>query len=458
MTTTAVEAGLTRRLAETLAGFAASGVTDESLREAERAFVDTIGVALAATDDPTVVTLLAAVDDVVPGGPCRMLVDPRPARAAHAALVNGTAAHALDYDDVTYEVRGHPSAVLVPTALAVAEEQGSSGRAALLGYLAGYHAMCVLGAALDLPRHYSKGWHATATLGVVGAAATAAQLYGLDAGRTAHALAIAGSTASGSRRNFGTMTKPLHAGLAASRGVTAARLARAGFTADPTMLEAPLGYLDLYGDGAEPTATAEVPDLGHHRLSVKRYPACYNTHRAIDAVLDGPPVDLDAVESIRVTVEPSGLGPLIHARPRTGLEARFSLEYTVAAALADREASLATFTDEQCNRPAVQALLRRIEVVESPTPPVGPLEWALGYACVEILLRDGTVHARRADQPRGYGQNPLSDAELHAKFTDCAQFGTGHEQDDLLRALDSLRSVDDLRHLPDHRDAPTSRA
>jgi 2-methylcitrate dehydratase PrpD len=369
------------------------------------------------------------------------------------ALINATAGHALDYDDVTDEVQGHPSTVLVPAALAVGEEVGASGRKVLEAYLVGYHTQYLLCTIIEGPRHYALGWHATSTIGVFGAAAAASYIYGLDAEQTTMALAIAGSMSGGSRRNFGTMTKPLHAGLAASRGIEAAQLARAGFTGGETLLEAPLGFIDLFGDDTDlsraDTVSVDLHALGsQHFLSVKKYPCCYNTHRAIDLVLDTEPIAPERIVSIAMTVHPSGLGPLIHHRPVTGLQGKFSLEYTVAAAMIDRQVSMASFEDAAVNRPDVQALLRKVSSTASSTPSVGSPEWAIGFACMSVTLDDGTVIEGRVDQPRGHSDSPLSDAELHRKFDDCVRFATGVSQPELLQALDRLRSLDSVADLP----------
>lgn len=449
---TTTETGLTMRLAHTISEFAHSDVTEQSLREAERAFIDTIAVAIAAADDETVTTLVRALDTGAAAGPARSLVGTPSRQAAQAALVNGTACHALDFDDMTEQIQGHPSAVLVPAALAVGDEVDASGLQALEAYLVGYHVEHLLGSALDGPAHYALGWHATSTLGVMGAAAAAAYLYQLDPVRTANALAIAGTMSGGSRQNFGTMTKPLHAGLAASHGIEAAKLAREGFTASDVQLEAPYGFLDLFSADSDlsraDTVREPLHDLGEHRLSVKKYPACYSTHRTIDAVLAVGPVDVDAIESIVVTMQPAGLEPLIHHRPTTGLQGKFSIEYTVAASLLDGGLTLPSFEDDAVNRPQVQALLRKITPTESDVPPVGPAEWTTGYACVAILLRDGRTLTSRCDQPRGHATDPLSDDEVHEKFVDCVEFATGESSEALLAALDTLRKLDHVRDLP----------
>jgi 2-methylcitrate dehydratase PrpD len=248
------------------------------------------------------------------------------------------------------------------------------------------------------------------------------------------------------------MTKPLHAGLAASHGIEAAQLARADFTASEVMLEAQYGFLSLFGLGTDldraETITVPVHGLGEHKLSIKKYPACFNTHRTIDAVLDCGPIDVDEIERIHVTVQAAGLEPLIHHRPTTGLEAKFSLEYTAAAALLDGRVSLESFENDAVKRPEVQALLRKVTVAESPTPPIGSPNWNAGFSCVSVTMRDGNALSSRRDQPRGHASAPLTDAELHEKFIDCVQYATGDKQEQLLAALDNLRALGSVRDLP----------
>lgn len=425
------------------------------LDAAERAFVDTVGVALAAAQDATAIMALDALRRRLSSGTATVLATGAAADAQSAALVNGAAAHALDYDDVTDSIKGHPSTVLVPALLAAAEETHSDGRALLEAYCVGFQVECAVADALGIASHYRRGWHATSTVGVIAAAAAAARLLGLDVPATRCAIGIAGSMASGSRQNFGTMTKPLHAGLAASNAVLAANLAASGFTADVNQLEAPLGYFALYGqddeDGPDLSRLQPVLQAGwllsSRGLNVKRYPCCYNTHRTGDAVLalrQERGRGADDIDSVHVTLEPGALGPLIHHRPQTGLEGKFSAEYVVAAALLDGKLTLKTFTDDAVRRDAAQSLLRRITTEEASTPPSGPAEWQGGYAVVTVREESGRTIERRVDVPSGHASASLSDDELQAKFDDCIQFSGA--------PLEVKPLFDRLRHL---RNAPT---
>jgi 2-methylcitrate dehydratase PrpD len=424
--TTATTNGLTEDLALQVCGPAWR--PDESgLDLAERALVDTVGVTLAAADDPTVQSLLDALGPGLGDGPCTVLVRGQRTDARTAALLGGTSAHALDFDDVDDAIIGHPSAVLVPTVLAAGEQVDADGPAVLDAYWRGLSATRMVAQALGISAHYAAGWHATATLGALGAAAAASRLLGLAPASVQHALGIAGSLAGGSRANFGTMTKPLHAGTAASNGLLAASLAAAGFTADPHQLESPLGFLALHA-GERPDDHPHPVDpeaVTRPDVNVKLHPCCYYIHPAADAMLDLVEAGLSAddVAQVTVTVHPDGLAPLIHHRPRTGLQGKFSLEYAMAACLLDGALTLPTFTDSQVARPEAQRLLSLVEGLTSDTPPTGERQWSGSYATAVVRTRDGAELVRRVDRAYGHADRPLTETALRAKFDDCARFG-----------------------------------
>jgi 2-methylcitrate dehydratase PrpD len=223
------------------------------------------------------------------------------------------------------------------------------------------------------------------------------------------------------------MTKPLHPGLVGRNAIIAARLAQNGFTADASQLEAKLGYFALFGVDSDlsivEAALAKHWALLSEGINVKKYPCCYNTHRTADATLSlSRKVDLShGVDRITLTMEPGGLDPLIHHRPVTGLEAKFSGEYVVGAGLVDGLIGLDSFTDSSVQRPAVQELLRRVEVVESAKPPFGGEQFEFAYAAVEVES-GGHVLRERVDIPKGDARSPLNDAEIDAKFRDCLAF------------------------------------
>lgn len=455
-----MDSGLTELLAAHVAS--EDTATDAALDLAERAVADTVGVALAATGDPTVASLLSGVDADLCSGPASALVRGIRTSPRQAALVGGTSAHALDFDDVDDALIGHPSTVLVPAVLAVGDQVGAGGAAVLDAYWTGLTVARVIAKALDIAPHYQKGWHATATVGVFGAAAATARLRGLSTAQTRHALGIAASLAMGSRRNFGTMTKPLHAGVAAEGGVLAGTLAASDFTADPANLESPAGFLDLYAGDTDGRAPSEriVPwevaaHCGPAALNVKLHPCCYYMHPAADAMIDlvGDGLRAADVERIDVAVQPGGLEPLIHHRPQAGLQGKFSMEYTMAACLLDGSLTLATFTDDAVLRPAAQELLPRVEASAQAVPPVGPppggTGFGDGYAVVTARTRTGEELVRRVDVARGHATRPLTEQELRGKFEDCLAFVGLDSADALYPLLRGLRHQASVRTATD---------
>ena len=439
---------VTEVVARYACGFDFSGSPVELFERATRAVIDTVGVAIAGRREPCFTILADTLGVRTDAGEATVLPTRTKTSAGQAALLNGTAGHALDFDDVTDELKGHPSVVLVSALLALAEARGSTGRDFLEAYIVGFETACAIARGLPVQPHYRRGWHATATVGVVAAAAGAGRLLGLDEERMRNALGTAASMASGSRQNFGTMTKPLHAGLAARDAVLAAQLAANGFTADQAQLEGPLGFFNQYGsdpDLAIVERSLAQPDLLLTQgVGVKKYPCCYETHRSADAALAlyARGVRGSDVRLVRVTVEPGGLQAIIHHRPTTGLQGKFSDEYVVAACLLDGAVKLATFTDFAVRRVEAQDLLRRVEIQEAETPPVGPADFEHAYATVEVTLADGSIVHERCDVPRGDGRAPLSADEIEAKFRDCLEFAESEwDADALLRRLKGLDSA-----------------
>ncbi len=397
----------------------------EVVRVATRAHLDTIGVILAGLREPVTQVVREVLIEEGARPVASHLGSTFRTSMASAALLNGVSSHALDYDDVSLSMIGHPSAVLVPAVLAVAEATGASGAKVIEGYVAGFELVAKLGSAVGM-EHYRLGWHATSTLGTLGAAAAAGKVLGLGEEALVHALAVAVSMASGSRRNFGTMVKPFHPGHAARCGVEAALLARHGLRGDREALEATYGFFDLFTrGGVEPAAVAgqlgRPYDLVTPGLNVKRYPCCYNTHRAADAVLAlAEQVRPDDVQRVQVTVPLGGLLPLIHPRPQTGLEGKFSMEYVVAAALLDGALTLHSFSDVAVQRSAAQDLLRKVTTVEDPGMKIVHTPVDEGYVEVSVATRQGRELVHRVTYPVGSSELPLPWHELVAKFSDCA--------------------------------------
>jgi len=416
-------------------------ISESVLDRAVVAFVDTIGVALAGASEPAVeIAARFAGTQFAAGGAAATSVVETSQRlsACGAAFVNAIAAHALDYDDVSSTVEGHPSALLVPVLLACSEGGSATGRDVLEAYLIGLQVSSSIGAGFDMRAAYAHGWHTTSVLGLLGAAAAVARLRGLEPPQVRTAIGIAGSVAAGSRASFGTMVKPLHVGVAAVQAIMAAELARSGYSANPDIVGAPLGFLALHvGDVIDQSAIehalarpvgAVVADV-----DMKRYPCCYHSHRMIDAALtlrsrlvvaNGSHVDVldvDVVEQVRITTAPGGTAALLFHRPVSATEAKFSAEYTVSAALLDGAISSATFEESAIAREAVRALMSRTEVGEQDVPPIGSRAWEDSYAVVQVVMRDGSRVAERVDLPKGGHLNPLSASQLEEKFLLCSE-------------------------------------
>jgi 2-methylcitrate dehydratase PrpD len=281
--------GATRQLASFVVDTSFAGIPAPAYARAKEAILDGLGCALVGSPTPIGKLMTRYVRERNETPRASVIGGGYKTSAALAALANGTMAHALDFDDVNWSMSGHPTVPLLPAVLAVGQEIHASGVDVLLAYTLGFEVETKVGLGIN-PRHYDLGWHATSTLGTLGAAAACAKLLGLDVENTCMALGIAASTAAGLRQNFGTMTKPLHPGQAAMNGVTAAQLAQLGWTADANILEAPYGFCQLYTGTNQYNLDDIVKRLGNPYellatgVAIKQYPCCAFTHRALDAV------------------------------------------------------------------------------------------------------------------------------------------------------------------------------
>jgi 2-methylcitrate dehydratase PrpD len=342
---------------------------------ASQALLDFIGVTAAGSREPLSDILRRQIADEGGNRQAALIGTALRANLRQAALVNGAAGHAHDYDDVHDAMVGHPTVPVAPVVLALGEHLGATGTQLVEAFCAGVDTECLVGRYAG-GGHYARGWHATATFGTFGAAAAASRLLGLDAAQTATALGIAGSRAAGLKAQFGTMTKPLHAGLAATAGLEAAQLAARGFTSRGDILEAHQGFMATQADGAsvdrfqQALSTADfTPDI-----CFKHHAACYLTHSAIEAALTlkrAHRLTPDRVRTVTVTVNAGHFDVCNIAAPRTGLEAKFSLRFTVAMALAgENTADIGIYTDALTQRADLTALRDRVNVEahERPRP------------------------------------------------------------------------------------------
>jgi len=424
----------------------------DAVHWAKIGILDTVGVTLAGCgeDCARIARKLAGN-----GGHSLVFGTADRTNALDAALVNGVAAHALDFDDMNNTLGGHPSAPILPALFALADERPVTGRAFIAAFVAGFETECKLGRGVHF-HHYTKGWHPTATLGVFGAAAAACSLIRLDVERTAVALAIAASLASGIKANFGTMTKPLHVGHCARDGLYAALLAEAGFTANPGVFEHNQGFLDVFnGPGTYDVdgileQWGDPFDIVDPGIAVKQYPCCGSTHPALDVMLD-------LVR--RHDLKPANVARVegwIHARrlehtnrpdPQSGLAAKFSVQYCLARALTDGAIRIEHFEGDAFRDPAVRAVLPRVHAAAYTTEQF-PADNHFG-AEVRVTATDGRVVSGKIDQALGRtSANPLPADLLREKFTNCVERALPRSRAaQLADMIDRLDKLADLRAL-----------
>jgi 2-methylcitrate dehydratase PrpD len=372
-----------------------------------------------------------------------------------AAKVNGVAVHAADFDDTSAQLRGHPTAVVLPPVLALCESRLKSGRDMLLAYILGVEIGGKLGKVMGWS-HYGAGWHGTGTIGTIAAAAAAAKVLRLNAEKTGHALAIAASGASGLRENFGTMVKSLHAGQASSAGVFAALLAEGGYDSSPTAFEGKSGFWQVYSGEHESGRWVDELYEPSTLMGVmcKRYPSCAATHPALDALEDlmkTHPFSWEDVEEIMCSIPPLNLSVLIYPRPANGLEAKFSLPYCVATFLVHGKLDLCHFEERALNDQKVKQLMEKVKVV--PDEKLGELIKAkdlLAPTDVKVKLKNQTI-SRRMLEARGSASFPLPNTEMVEKFRACA--GRVLSAEKLDEAVGLILSLESLPHVTSLMDA-----
>jgi 2-methylcitrate dehydratase PrpD len=416
------------------------------METARMGILDCAGCIVGGAGTPAAEKVLALAREEGGRGPAAVLGTPVRLPPGLAALANGAAGHVLDYDDMSSVYLGHPSVVLVPAILAVAAMRGASGRDAIGAYVAGFEVASWLGREM-VPAHYDAGWHATSSLGVIGAAASAATLLALNREATLAALAIAASAAAGLRANFGSMTKSLHAGMAAEAGVRAALLAARGFTANASVFEGPGGFFDAYRTNAQPKPGPEggALEIEASGIGIKPYACCGAGVSVIDAALEvlaAGPLDEPAIESVECTVSPMACSIMPYASAKDALQAKYCIAYCAAVALLDAAGGLAQFEDERVKRQDVQRLAARVAVRPDATKASGA-----GRFGVTLVVRPKGAEARTAslDLPRGHPRRPLETATLVAKFVECAGPTLGEararEAATRLQRLESLPSL-----------------
>lgn len=409
------DASVTRELVKLSRGFSFGELPAEARSVAKQCLLDWMGVTLAGSREPLAGILRQELARTSADGDATLLGErPQRAPALVAALVNGAASHALDFDDTHMVMSGHPSVPVVPAALALAEARSKTGRDLLTAIVAGVELECTLGALMN-PGHYAAGFHATGTLGTLGAAAACCRLLELDEEGWLVALGLAGTQAAGLKSSFGTMAKPLHAGKAAHDGLLSAILAAGGFTANPAIVECKQGLADaLAGGPLDASSLAGSNDRFYIRDTLfKFHAACYLTHSAIEgarAIREGAGIDPTAVDTVRVEVPPSSLAVCAIEQPRTGLEGKFSLRATIALALlGDDTGDLATYADERMTDADLVSLRDRVQVIaKQGVPPTA--------TPVSVRVRGGERHDACVDVGAPAPDLDEQGRRLEAKF------------------------------------------
>lgn len=455
------DSSIVLKLAEALATITADSLTPNVIRFAKLGIIDTVGVTLLGATEPVIEVLQKTLAGNLVSGPSLVFGGRQRIGTLDAALINGTAAHAADYDDMARNMGGHPSVALVPVIIALGEALGATGLQVLEAYVVGFEAECRLGRVIH-PHHYEKGWHPTSTLGVFGAAAAAARLLNLDVAATAKALAIAASMASGIKANFGTMTKPLHVGHCVRNGLFAAQLASNGFTANPQALEHKQGFFASY-DGLDKVHPERLLgqwgkclEIEQESVGLKQFPCCGSTHPAIRAMLQLAKGGLRAedVESIDITVNRLRLPHTNNPDPQTALSAKFSVQYVSARALVCGVVNLEHFEGSAHLDADVRQLMAKITLNTYPEQ-IGTDRNAPGdefAADISVLTHDGRRLASHAPHALGRGgKDPMSDEEMWLKFSNCATRllppAQVRESFDKLQKLEHCVSINDITAL-----------
>ncbi|MEJ2410789.1 MAG: MmgE/PrpD family protein [Novosphingobium sp.] len=437
--------GLTADIARDASVLGLGDISPEARRMARHCILDLLGVTLAGANDPATRILVAEAEDEQ-ARPVSTVVGSRfRTSALQAALINGTASHALDYDDANLALNGHATAAILPALWAEAEAIGATGEAVLTAFVAGYEAACRIGALMQ-PDHYRRGFHNTATIGALGAALACCRLRGSDAATAQRALGIAATLAAGLKYSFGTMCKPLHAGWANRTGLMAARYALRGMSAREDMLDAPNGFAQVMSRDHHVDRAYARPRAGSYILDnlFKYHACCYNTHASIAAareVVAQSRCTADAIRRVTVQVNPVLDTVCNIQQPQTGLETKFSLRHTVALAFCGVDtASIETFSDANAVRPDLTAMRDKVSV-----------EWIEEhdmFARVIMESHDGERLAATGDTSVPSDDLDGQERKLTAKFAALVNPVLGVERtDQIISAVSRFESLDDIRPL-----------
>ena len=413
------------------------------IAEAKLCLLDWLGVTLGGANEPLTKILIEVTGSLGGSEQSSIIGHKLKTSMLNAALINGSASHALDFDDVHFQMMGHPTVPVMPALLALAEAKETGGKEFLAAFVLGFEAECRIGSSV-LPFHYQQGWHATSTIGRFGAAVACAKLLGLDTERMNYGIGIAGTQAAGLKQVFGTMTKPFHAGKAAADGLLAALLAEKRFTCSDDILSGESGFCKVLSPDSNPEMIAQDFGKNYAILNVmfKRHASCFETHPTIDAALKlRPKINSDEIEEVLVGAMPVAVEIAGKSDPRTGLEGKFSIAYCAALALADGETGEEHFTDEKVLSERLSSIWKKTKV--RPDEDLGLTE-----AEITVRTSDGREFKSRGNTLDSSLDKEKRKADLVRKFRSFADRllpdGRTDSIMDFIEGLEKRKKMDEL--------------
>jgi len=445
---------ITTRISEFVKNLSFDNIEKKTIEIVKKVVMDILGVTVAGSNTNTSAIMASFIHDFE-GKAESYVIGKNPIKTSclNAALANGVAAHAIDYDDIYPEMSGHPSAPLVAAIISLGQRERISGRKFLEAYIAGFEVESKLAATI-FPEHDKKGWHSTSTTGVMGAAVASVKILDLDIKDINTTLGIAASLAGELRQNFGTMTKPLHVGNAARNGIFAALLARKGFSSYDNIIDTTYGFCKVFSgkdnfDFIELANSLGNPlELSLPGVGIKKYPSCYATHQAIDAVLyliNNYKFTPDDIEEIECKTAPRFHRVLNYHSPKTENEAKFSMEYCTARAVIDKRLGLEQFTLEKVNDLQVKNFEKRIKFTIHPQLQD---EEGFGFTTVDVLLNNGNKLSKSITRPKGAPVTTLSEEELVEKYIECTKNVLSEQKIkksiDILKNLEKIENIEEL--------------
>ncbi len=437
---------VTRELCEAIAGVGFEDFPPEAIAEAKLCLLDWVGVTLGGAHEPLTKILIEVTGFLGGKKQASLIGHTGKTSMLNAALINGSASHALDFDDVHFQMMGHPTVPVMPALLALAEARKANGRDFLTAFILGFEAECRIGSSV-LPFHYQQGWHATSSIGRFGAAVACGKLLGLDPERMLYSVGIAGTQAAGLKQVFGTMSKPFHAGKAAADGLLAAMLAEKGFTCSEDILAGEAGFCKVLSPECNPEMITQ--DFGKNyaitNVIFKRHASCFQTHSTIDAALElRKEVTPEDIEEVIVSAVPVTLEVAGKPEPRTGLEGKFSVAYCAALALADGETGEDCFTDQKVLSERLVKLREKVKVREDE-------QLALTQSEVVVRTTDGREFKKLADTLDFDSDKERRKGSLVRKFRSFADklLPTGRS-DSIIRFVERLEKKENIASLLRH--------